>query len=246
MIVKSLCLVMIVLYLVVTAMAQSAKRPVTLALKDIDGKSFRLSDYKGNVVLVNFWATWCVPCRTEIPDLISKQRQYRNQGLRIIGITYPPEKLSNVRRFARRMRMNYRVALGTKASMSVFTSSQTLPVTLLIDRDGIVRDQIEGIMFQDEFDQKVMPLLSTAREPSGGLCTKSGHTRSSLCNLCVLCASVVHYCSEKTTTETQSTQRLHREEADRDFSCKAPSGSPLTRQKPLSVKKLRLNQCSTD
>ena len=189
MIVKSLCLVMIVLYLVVTAMAQSAKRPVTLALKDIHGESFNLSDYKGNVVLVNFWATWCVPCRTEIPDLISKQRQYRNQGLRIIGITYPPEKLSNVRRFARRMRMNYRVALGTKASMSVFTSSQTLPVTLVIDRDGIVRDQIEGIMYQDEFDQKVMPLLSTPGKPSG---------------------------------------------------------SPLTRQKPLSVKKLRLNQCSTD
>jgi len=187
MIVKSLCLVMIVLYLVVTAMAQSAKRPVTLALKDIHGESFSLSDYKGNVVLVNFWATWCVPCRTEIPDLISKQRQYRNQGLRIIGITYPPEKLFNVRRFARRMRMNYRVALGTKASMSVFTSSQTLPVTLVIDRNGIVRDQIEGIMYQDEFDQKVMPLLSTPREPSGGFARNWAYTLFSVQPLCALC-----------------------------------------------------------
>jgi thiol-disulfide isomerase/thioredoxin len=144
----------------VPAKAQADRQVVVLHLKDIHGESFSLSDYKGKVVLVNFWATWCVPCRTEIPDLIGKQKQYRNQGLRIIGITYPPEKLSEVRRFASRMRMNYRVALGTKTSRSVFTSSDTLPLTVVIDRDGAIRYLIEGIMYEDEFDQKVAPLLS--------------------------------------------------------------------------------------
>src|SRR4051794_14009464 len=155
---KTIRLTVFLLFAFLSAFAQS--KPAELALKDIDGRSVTLSDHSGSVLLVNFWATWCAPCRTEIPDLIKLQRQYRIQGLRIIGITYPPEKLSEVRRFARRLRINYRVALGTKASKSLFTSSETLPVTVVIDRNGNVRDLIEGIMYSDEFDQKVKPLLS--------------------------------------------------------------------------------------
>ncbi|HYX28631.1 MAG TPA: redoxin domain-containing protein [Pyrinomonadaceae bacterium] len=163
---KKICLIVLVLCLFLTARAQSEKQPATLTLTDIHGRSVSLADYQGDVVLINFWATWCVPCRTEIPDLISKQRQYRNQSLRIIGVAYPPEKLSDVRRFAKEMRMNYPVALGTKESKSLFTSSETLPLTVVIARDGAVRDVIEGVMYQDEFDQKVMPLLTAQREAS--------------------------------------------------------------------------------
>src|ERR1041384_675538 len=146
--------------------ASSQTQPAELGLKDIHGRSVTLSDYQGRVLLVNFWATWCVPCRTEIPDLIKLQRQYRNQGLRIIGITYPPEKLSDVQRFVRKFGMNYRVAQGSKASKSLFTSSETLPITVVIDRKGVVRDVIEGILYADEFDEKVKPLLTNANEPS--------------------------------------------------------------------------------
>ena len=142
------------------ARAQPSKQAPPLALKDIRGRQFRLSDYKGKVVLLNFWATWCPPCRTEIPDLIKMQRQYRAQGLRLIGITYPPEKTSDVRRFMRRLRVNYRVAMGTKATKALFTSSETLPMTIVIDREGAMRDVVEGIMYADEFDKKVKPLLS--------------------------------------------------------------------------------------
>ena len=143
----------------VSASAQSSPQ-VALRLKDINGRTFSLADYKGKVLLVNFWATWCIPCRTEIPDLIKLQRQNRNQGLRIVGITYPPESISEVRRFARQLKMNYPVALGTNETKSLFTPSETLPMTLVIDREGIVRDVIEGIMYADEFDLKVKPLLS--------------------------------------------------------------------------------------
>ena len=142
----------------ITAMAQSSP-PAQLALKDINGRRFRLSDYKGKVLLVNFWATWCVPCRTEIPDLVKMQRQYRNKGLRVIGITYPPETISEVRKFTRSLRINYRIAMGTKKTKSLFTSSETLPMTIVIARDGSIRDIIEGVIYQDEFDQKVKSLL---------------------------------------------------------------------------------------
>lgn len=144
-----------------SARAQSSQQAPPLALKDTRGRLFSLADYKGKVVLLNFWATWCAPCRAEIPDLIKMQTQYGNKGLRIIGITYPPEKISDVRRFMRKLGVNYRVAMGTKATKALFTSSETLPVTVVIDRKGTLRDVVEGIMYSDEFEQKVKPLLST-------------------------------------------------------------------------------------
>jgi peroxiredoxin len=157
---RTICLVTLLLVCSFSAGAQSSKPAPPLALKDIHGHLFNLSDYRGKVVLVNFWATWCQPCRREIPDLVNKQREYRSRGLQIIGITYPPEKISEVRRFVRKFRMNYPVAMGTKETKSLFTSTETLPMTLVIDRDGVVRDVIEGIMYEDEFEQKVKPLLS--------------------------------------------------------------------------------------
>ena len=144
------------------AMAQSRQAP-GLTLTDIKGRSFRLSDYKGQVVLINFWATWCAPCRAEVPDLVKLQRQYRKQNLRIIGITYPPQKLSQVRRFARALKINYRIAIGTEATKDLFTTNQTLPITVVIDRNGSVRALIEGVMYSDEFEDKVKPLLATVR-----------------------------------------------------------------------------------
>jgi thiol-disulfide isomerase/thioredoxin len=146
--------------------AQSLPRPSRPDLNDIHGRPFRLSDYKGKVLLLNFWATWCPPCRTEIPDLIRQQREYRAQGLRIVGITYPPESLSEVRRFVRKVKANYRVAVGTTEYKSLFTASETLPVTVVIDRRGTVRAVIEGIMYADEFDEKVKPLLTNASPPN--------------------------------------------------------------------------------
>jgi len=146
------------LLITISIHAQTVTPAPSFEVREIKGKRLSLSDYKGKVVLVNFWATWCVPCRTEIPDLIKLQRRYRN-SLQIIGITYPPETRTEVRRFVRRYRMNYPVAMGTEATKTLFTSSQTLPFSVIVDKDGNVRDLIEGIMYSDEFDEKVRPLL---------------------------------------------------------------------------------------
>jgi thiol-disulfide isomerase/thioredoxin len=140
------------------ALGQSNKAPA-LALKDLRGRTVRLSDYKGKVVLLNFWATWCPPCRAEMPDFIKMQREYRNRGLQIIGITYPPEHLGEVRRFVKKLGVNYPIALGTKETKTLFDQTETLPVTIVIDRQGNVRERIEGILLTVEFEQKIKPLL---------------------------------------------------------------------------------------
>jgi peroxiredoxin len=139
---------------------QDLARKPSLELRDLKGHSFRLADFKGKVVLVNFWATWCPPCRTEIPELVKWQREYQNRGLQVIGISYPPQTLSEVRRFTRKAKVNYPLALGTKATKLLFTPSETLPMTVVIDSEGNVRDVIEGVVFPEEFDQKIKPLLA--------------------------------------------------------------------------------------
>ena len=148
-----------VLLLVPVIAAGQDSRRKQLKLKDIQGRYIRLSDHGGKVVLINFWATWCPPCRTEIPYLVKLQRDYRSRGLQVIGITYPPQKLSQVRRFVRRAKVNYPVGRGTEKTMLLFTTSETLPITVVIGTDGRIRDIIEGILLPEEFEQKIKPLL---------------------------------------------------------------------------------------
>jgi len=134
------------------------------ALKDVNGRTVRLSDYHGKVVLINFWATWCPPCRAEMPDLVRLQREHAKQGLQIIGITYPPETKSRVRRFARSLKVNYPIILGTRQIKARFSSEETLPLTVVIDRDGNVSNIISGILLREEFEEKIKPLLMKTTE----------------------------------------------------------------------------------
>jgi thiol-disulfide isomerase/thioredoxin len=156
---KTITLVLSFLLLSVAAFAQTTAP--SLELKDLGGRHFRLEDFKGKVILLNFWATWCPPCRTEVPELVKWQRKYRKQGLQVVGITYPPQTRAEVLRFTRKVGVNYPVALGTKETKHVFTSSETLPATVVIDSEGNIRDVIEGIVFPEEFAQKIKPLLTS-------------------------------------------------------------------------------------
>ncbi|HKO99483.1 MAG TPA: TlpA disulfide reductase family protein [Pyrinomonadaceae bacterium] len=141
-----------------TMLAQTKKAP-DVALKDLRGRIVRLSSFKGRVVLLNFWATWCPPCRAEMPDLVRWQREYRELGLQVIGVTYPPTSRVEVRRFVRGLSVNYPIVFGTRKTKALFDQSETLPITVVIDREGNIREMIEGILLAEEFDEKIRPVL---------------------------------------------------------------------------------------
>jgi hypothetical protein len=109
-----------------------------------------------------------------MPDLVRLQRQHAKEGLQIIGITYPPEQKDRVRRFARSLKVNYPIILGTRELKARFSSDETLPLTVVIDRDGKVSEIISGILLREEFDEKIKPLLMKNAE--GGIrSAKSNH-----------------------------------------------------------------------
>jgi thiol-disulfide isomerase/thioredoxin len=174
---RVIILTLLLLLSPVAATAQGAKAPA-LVLRDLRRRTLRVGDYKGKIVLLNFWATWCPPCRAEMPDLVKWQRQYRSGGLQVIGITYPPARRAAVRNFTRRIGINYPVVFGAKETKALFDSGEALPLSVIIDREGNVRDVIRGIILPEEFEQKVKPLLDNkaavqrgrraARNPQAG------------------------------------------------------------------------------
>jgi thiol-disulfide isomerase/thioredoxin len=155
---RAVVLATLLIVLPAVAAGQSIEAPA-VKLKDLRGRTVRVGDYRGKVVLINFWATWCPPCRAEMPDLVRWQRQYRSRGLQVIGITYPPTELRAVRQFIRSIGVNYPVLLGAEETKAMFDPGEALPFSVVIDREGKIRDKIENIILPEEFEQKVKPLL---------------------------------------------------------------------------------------
>lgn len=94
-----------------------------------------------------------------MPDLVKWQQEYKGKGLQVIGVTYPPEELTEVREFIKSIGVNNPVALGEEQTKAMFDKGETLPVTMEIDKKGMVREVMQGIIFPEEFEQKVEPLL---------------------------------------------------------------------------------------
>ena len=107
-------------------------------LRDINGEPISLADFKGKVVILDFWATWCPPCRKEIPGLVTLQRRYQDKGLVIIGVSLDQQGPSVVKPFMRELGMNYRVVMGDEKIVSDYGGIEAIPTTFIIDRQGKV------------------------------------------------------------------------------------------------------------
>jgi peroxiredoxin len=129
------------------------------ALKDLSGKQVRLSDYKGKVVVVNFWATWCGPCRLEIPDFVRLREQYHDRGLEIIGISMDEDGSEDVAKSAAAFKINYPVVMGTMETVEAFGPMNAIPTTFIIDRQGRIESRHLGMLLFDEVESAIKPLL---------------------------------------------------------------------------------------
>lgn len=127
-------------------------------LKSVDGSAFRLSELRGRVVLLNFWATWCIPCRAEIPELNEMHRELESKGLTIIGASWndSPELL---RRFEKDIKIEYKVLLDAESIQNKFGGIPSLPTTYIIDREGQIRSKIIGARDKASFEAVIRPLL---------------------------------------------------------------------------------------
>jgi thiol-disulfide isomerase/thioredoxin len=113
---------------------------------DLDGKTVSLADLKGKVVLVNFWATWCPPCRAEIPDLIKLQEKYRDR-LVVVGVSEDEDASpQEVKAFAEQQKMNYPVVMSTPELARIFKGVSALPTTFVIDPEGKIRQRHVGML----------------------------------------------------------------------------------------------------
>lgn len=129
-----------------------------LALPDLEGNLIHLEDYKGQVVVLNTWATWCPPCRAEMPELEAFHQTYQDQGLRLIGINIG-ERLEQVQAFVQSYQLSFQMWLDPDESSLRAFNTISLPSTFVIDRSGQVRFIWSGMTCFDQLEMNVAPLL---------------------------------------------------------------------------------------
>ena len=127
-------------------------------LPRIDGGQLQLSSYRGKVVLLDFWATWCVPCREETPHFVEMQEKYKDRGLQIIGISMD-DSPDPVRTFHEQFHINYPIVMGSPEIGSAYGGVLGLPIAFLIDRNGIIQVKHMGATDPAVFEKDITTLL---------------------------------------------------------------------------------------
>ena len=133
---------------------------LNFTFKDINSRKVSLSDFKGKVIILDFWATWCVPCKAEIPGFIGLQKKYGNQGLQIIGLSVD-DSLPTAKKYADEMKMNYPVLLaeGKEDILEAYDPIPSIPVSVVIGRDGKICSKHLGIAPMGVFEKEIASLF---------------------------------------------------------------------------------------
>lgn len=146
---------------------QGAHAILSANLPDTEGVLQPISQWQGNVIVVNFWATWCTPCREEIPEFIELQQEYADQGLMFIGIAIDQE--NKVVPYSKEFGINYPVLIGGLGAMSLAEAAgnqmSVLPYTVIFDRQGNITDTFLGRVHKKTLEKSILPLLQDQVQP---------------------------------------------------------------------------------
>jgi peroxiredoxin len=149
--------------------SQSANRKAApdFTLTDANGQSVKLSDYRGKVVLLNFWATWCGPCQIEIPWFVEFEQQFKSKGLEVVGVSMDDDGWKAVKPYLASHKVNYRVLLGDETVSQLYGGLDALPTTFMIDREGkFAFSPHIGLAGKDEYLSQIQSLLGERQSAS--------------------------------------------------------------------------------
>lgn len=132
-------------------------------LKDSNGATVKLSDYKGKVVLLNFWATWCGPCKIEIPWFIDFEQQYKDRGFAVLGVSMDDDGWESVKPYIAEAKINYRIVTGNDSVAQLYGGVESLPTSFVIDRDGKIASVHIGLVSKSDYQDEILHLLDTAK-----------------------------------------------------------------------------------
>jgi peroxiredoxin len=135
------------------------KMAADFTLKDATGADLKLADYKGKVVLLNFWATWCGPCKVEIPWFMEFNKKYKDSGFAVLGISMDDDGWKSVKPYLAEKKIDYRIAVGNDDIGKLYGGVDALPTTFIIDRAGKIAFSHTGLEGKDTYEKEIASLL---------------------------------------------------------------------------------------
>ncbi len=140
------------------AQTQNGAAP-DFTLQSLDGKTVHLSDFRGKPIVLNFWATWCGPCKIEMPWFVDFQKQYKQAGVQFLGVAMDDASTKDIAEFAESMKVNYPILIGKESVGDAYGGVQFLPETFYIDRNGKIVDKAFGLKGRGEIEDDIKKIL---------------------------------------------------------------------------------------
>jgi peroxiredoxin len=145
--------------------ALAGKSAPDFTLQSLDGKTVHLSDYRGKAVVLNFWATWCAPCKIEMPWFVDLQKKYAPEGLQLVGVAMDDATPKEIADFAKQMSVNYPILIGKEAVGQAYGGVPFMPETFYIDRNGKIIENAFGLKSRSEIEDDMKKIIASVAAP---------------------------------------------------------------------------------